>query len=87
MLLSLCVEACSAEGRAEWDLLTRGRYRGGRHGRWFLGVGVYSMFMHGHSGMPYDIVVQTLAFLQSRDGACRAFTDQADIACTKREAP
>ena len=35
---------------------------------------------YDHSGM-------TLASLQCREGACRAFTNQADIACTKREAP
>ena len=29
----------------------------------------------------------TLVSLQCRDGACRASIDQADIACTKREAP
>ena len=29
----------------------------------------------------------TLASLQCRDGARRVFTGQADIACTKREAP
>ena len=29
----------------------------------------------------------SLAFLQCRDGACRVFSDQADMACTKRKAP
>ena len=36
---------------------------------------------------PYDHRVYTLAFLQCQDGACRIFTDQADIACSRREAP
>ena len=36
--------------------------------------------MHGRSRM-------TLVSLHCRDGACRVFTDLADIACTKREAP
>ena len=46
------------------------------------GGGVYSIFMHGRSRMTIDPHI-----LQCRDGACRVFTDQADIASTKREAP
>ena len=38
--------------------------------------------MHGVLAWPY-----TLVSLQCRAGALRVFTDQADIACTKREAP
>ena len=40
--------------------------------------------------MSYMAVVvwpQTLASLKCRDGAYQVFTDKADIACTKREAP
>ena len=29
----------------------------------------------------------TIAYPQCRDGACRLITDQADIACARREAP
>ena len=37
--------------------------------------------MHGHSRMKND------TFLKYWDRARRVFTDQADIACTKRETP
>ena len=51
-------------------------------------VGVYSLGeMYSISCMAVVVWPLTLAPLQSRDGACRVFTDQANIACTKREAP
>ena len=48
--------------------------------RW--GGGVCTHIMH-------VVVIRplALAFLQSRGGARRIFTDQAEIACTKREGP
>ena len=39
-------------------------------------------FMHIHNLKTVDPPIP-----QYRDGARRIFTDQADIACTKREAP
>ena len=41
--------------------------------------------MHGRGDMA--IFIETLASLRCRVGARRVFTDQADIACTKRKAP
>ena len=41
----------------------------------------------GRSRMTIVVCGVTLASLQCRDGACRVLTDEADIACTKREAP
>ena len=46
------------------------------------GERVYSL-----SCMAVVVRPQTLASLKHRDGARRAFIDQADTACTKREAP
>ena len=53
-------------------------------GGWGVGGGGNSKFMHGRG---YDHSYYTVASLPCRDGARRVFTDQADIACTKREAP
>ena len=52
------------------------------------GGGGYAIFMLGRSSMSiwYSSYL-TLASLQYVDGVCRVFNDQADIACTKREAP
>ena len=47
-----------------------------------VGGGVCARVMHG-SRMTIDPRIP----LQCRDDACRVFTDQADIACTKRETP
>ena len=44
-------------------------------------------FMHGRSRMTIVVCGMTLASLLCRDGACRVFTDQTDIACSKGEAP
>ena len=55
----------------------RRAWEGGKEGR----GGVFASCM---------VVVEwpkTLASLQCRDNAGRVFTDQADIACNKREAP
>ena len=54
----------------------QGEYRSARGG------GVLDL-MHGRSHMSID----PLASLQYWDGARRVFTEQADVACTKREAP
>ena len=45
------------------------------------GGGGCTQFVHGRSRMTID--PRTLC----REGARRVFTNQADIACTKREAP
>ena len=56
------------------------QYKVGRHN----GGGVL-IVMHGRGDMA--IFIETLASLRCRVGARRVFTDQADIACTKRKAP
>ena len=62
--------------------------RAGWGGEGGEGGGVYSIEeMYPISCMAVVVWPQTLASLQCRDGACRVFADQADIACTKREAP
>ena len=50
---------------------------------------VSSVWEGGVLGLRIAVVVrpQTLASLLCRDGACRVFTSQADIVCTKRKAP
>ena len=48
-----------------------------------VGGGVLDVSMHDRSRMTIGSHIPTIC----RDGACRGPTDQADIACNKREAP
>ena len=48
---------------------------------------VKSILMVIHDGLHVLMAGVDPRFLQCRDGARRSFTDQAGIACTKREAP
>ena len=46
------------------------------------GAGGGTQFIHGRSRVTIDPRIRSI-----RDGARRVFTNQSDIACTKREAP